>query len=246
VFGPLTNLSKLLLQNNNLTALDFTTLLTLPKLNSVNLCMNPGVFPSCSDWPGLKKILLVNGSAVPVSYPCPVSSTTRSTTPALKTTTSNSGCGCNCTTLAKLQQKMNDIVATTNSLFSSCSSSTTTAIKTTTPSTSTCSPSPAACLAHYWPIANSSVTDTITCKNATSVSPRFASDRFGVANQAIWVNSAATAWSLPADFYYQGDTTTTMWVMKVDFQGTPHCNNNIYGSILLFSFSMSNRNIGPS
>jgi hypothetical protein len=72
------------------------------------------------------------------------------------------------------------------------------------------------CLAHHWPIGNNAVTDAITGKSATSYggSPQFAADRNGVINGAILVNSSSSAWKLPEDTYFQGDTTLTLWVKK--------------------------------
>jgi hypothetical protein len=56
----------------------------------------------------------------------------------------------------------------------------------------------------------------ITGENATSSSPQFVTDRSGVAKGAIQVNSSASAWQLPPGRYFQGDTTVTMWVKKIE------------------------------
>jgi hypothetical protein len=57
------------------------------------------------------------------------------------------------------------------------------------------------------------VTDIVTAKQATSLgSPQFVPDRNGVVNSAILVNSTFSAWQLPVDTYFQGDTTVTLWV----------------------------------
>jgi hypothetical protein len=120
--------------------------------------------------------------------------------------------------LAQVQLSLNDLVA------SSCQSITTT----TTPTRTTC-------LGHYWPIGNQSVTDTITGKQATSLGlPQFFSDRNGLADGAILVNSTFSAWQLPVDTYVQGDTTVTLWV-----KGNEKCSsfysgflqNSVFGNL---------------
>jgi hypothetical protein len=100
-------------------------------------------------------------------------------------------------------------------------STTTKSTQTTTPtSTTTVSSSSSsigvACAGHYWPIGNSTVTDMITGKNATSLgSPLFVKDRFGVAGGAFQVSNASNAWRLPNDTYFTGDFTMTMWLNKI-------------------------------
>jgi hypothetical protein len=79
------------------------------------------------------------------------------------------------------------------------------------------------CVGNYWPIGNQSVTDVITGQGATSDSPLFVTDRFGVTDGAIQVNSNANSWQLPAGKYFQGDTTVTLWVKKFE------CSYNPYG-----------------
>jgi hypothetical protein len=130
--------------------------------------------------------------------------TTKKTTVTTTTTTTASSSCCNCAALAKIQQSLNDLVA------SSCQSpitSTKTSTRTTTVPTST------KCVGHYWPIENQKVTDTITGKQATSLgSPQFAPDRNGIAYGAILINSTSSVWQLPADNYFQGDTSVSMWI----------------------------------
>jgi hypothetical protein len=142
---------------------------------------------------------------------------TTAVTQQTKSSSSGSGC-CDCTSIAKLQKSIADLVTSANDVFSSCSSP----------------PTPIACLGHYWPIGNQSVTDTVTGKSATSNgSPRFISDRNGVADGALWVNgSAATAWQLPTDTYFQGDTTVTMWLKK------SLCQSGSYGDFFFFNFKI--------
>jgi hypothetical protein len=91
---------------------------------------------------------------------------------------------------------------------------TTTTTKSTQTTTTSSYSSSVACAGHYWPIGKNAVTDVITGKNATSASPLFATDRFGVSNGAIQVNSGANAWRLPNDTYFTGDFTMTMWLYK--------------------------------
>jgi hypothetical protein len=146
--------------------------------------------------------------------------------PTISKPSTSSSC-CNCAPSAKLaqlsqsldvfQQSLAGLVASVKDTYSSCSVTTTVSPFTTTTSASACASSASVpCLVHYWPIRKQSVTDTITCKNATSSNPLFAKDRFGVANEAIWVNSsAANGWHLPQSKYFQGDTTVTMWVKKI-------------------------------
>jgi hypothetical protein len=71
------------------------------------------------------------------------------------------------------------------------------------------------CVGHYWPIAHKTVTDTIGGKSAKSEKPQFVMDRFGVANEAISVNSSASSWILPTGNFFQCNTTLTMWVKKI-------------------------------
>ncbi len=75
-------------------------------------------------------------------------------------------------------------------------------------------PAVSTCIANYWPIVNSLVLDPIGGMNATSTTPQFVTDRFGTLNSAIHVNSAASAWTLPAGSYTQGDFTATLWVQR--------------------------------
>jgi hypothetical protein len=128
--------------------------------------------------------------------------------------------------LTPVQVKL-DMNSTYSSMISGmCSIATT--VTTTSTSTKSTTTTVQSCAGHYWPIANQSVTDVITGLNATSLgSPQFVTDRNGVANGAIWVNSIATAWQLPVDTYYQGDTTVTMWLKKVA------CQFGVYGNITL-------------
>jgi hypothetical protein len=94
-------------------------------------------------------------------------------------------------------------------------STTTSTTTTTTAATSLTSP----CLAHYWPIDNKTVLDVITGQFSTSKgSPQFVTDRNGLASGAILLNSSSSAWQLPVDTYFQGDTTITMWVKKITCQ----------------------------
>jgi hypothetical protein len=101
---------------------------------------------------------------------------------------------------------------TTATSTTTSTSFTSTSTATTTSNSATLS----GCVGHYWPIGNRAVTDLITGRNGTSQTPQFVADRNGVANGAIWVNgSVETTWQLPADTYFQGDTTMTMWVKKI-------------------------------
>jgi hypothetical protein len=127
--------------------------------------------------------------------------------------------------LSQAQVKL-DMNATYNSMTGCPNAITPTTISTSTTTTSTATTNQikTTCSGHYWPIANQTVTDVITGLNATSLgSPQFVTDRNGVANGAIWVNGTmATAWQLPVDTYFQGDTTITMWVKKIACQVVPY------------------------
>jgi hypothetical protein len=85
----------------------------------------------------------------------------------------------------------------------------------TSTSSSITNPVVDSCMGNYWPIESGTVTDKITGQSATSLSPQFVADRFGLANGAILVKSVDNAWTLPVGRYYQGDTTITMWVKKL-------------------------------
>jgi hypothetical protein len=88
------------------------------------------------------------------------------------------------------------------------------------------------CVGNYWPVTNGAVSDTVGGMNATCSLPRFTTDRFGVANEAITVMSSADSWRLPFGRYYQGDTTMTMWVNKLQCSSYgPYGINMIYFSI---------------
>jgi hypothetical protein len=117
----------------------------------------------------------------------------------------------------------------TNATSTSTTTTTSTSTRSTSSTTTTLSSTttaPSSCAGHYWPIGNNAVTDTITGLSATSLgSPQFVTDRNGVANGAIWVNSLTTAWQLPVDTYYQGDTTVTMWLKKMA------CQEGNYGNL---------------
>jgi hypothetical protein len=144
------------------------------------------------------------------------------TTKTTKSTTKSGSC-CNCAALAQIQQSLNNLIAT------SCQSSTTP----TKPSTSTTtSPTGGAkCVGHYWPIGNQMVTDIVTGKQATSLgSPQFVTDRNGSANGAILVNSTSSAWQLPVDTYFQGDTTVTLWVKA----NAAYCSDSAFGNCYIF------------
>jgi hypothetical protein len=84
------------------------------------------------------------------------------------------------------------------------------------------------CVGNYWPVTNDRVIDIVGGMNATCSSPTLASDRFGVANEAITVTGQSTAWNLPVGHYFQGDTTMTMWVNKVACSNNGPFGNCIY------------------
>jgi hypothetical protein len=74
-----------------------------------------------------------------------------------------------------------------------------------------------ACVSHYWPVANKAVEDVIGDQSAASNgSPRFAKNRFGVADGALRIFSKGTTWWLPPGSYIKGDTTLTMWLKKIE------------------------------
>jgi hypothetical protein len=78
--------------------------------------------------------------------------------------------------------------------------------------------------------------DLVTASQATSLgSPQFVPDRNGVANSAILVNSSSSAWQLPVDTYFQGDTTVTLWVktMSIFYY---EAFGNFYSVLYLFAF----------
>jgi hypothetical protein len=65
-------------------------------------------------------------------------------------------------------------------------------------------------------VVNLTFTDVIGGKNATKGNAQpgyiYDFDRFGDQVGAILVQDQASAWTLPAGNYIQGDTTITMWV----------------------------------
>jgi hypothetical protein len=84
---------------------------------------------------------------------------------------------------------------------------------------------------------NQAVMDLVTASQATSLgSPQFVPDRNGVANSAILVNSSSSAWQLPVDTYFQGDTTVTLWAKRVSAcpSGTDSAALGIFYSVLYF------------
>jgi hypothetical protein len=96
---------------------------------------------------------------------------------------------------------------------------TTTTIQTTTTTVTTRSTTTVlypSCITHYWPIQDDDARDVIGGKNAYSYSPQFAEDRMGFENGSILINSRLSGWQLPDGVYFQGDTTLTLWVNKVE------------------------------
>jgi hypothetical protein len=140
---------------------------------------------------------------------------------------------------------------TTPILKSSTPSAFTKAIQTTTTTASTLSPTKAitttstttrvstSCVGHYWPVANKAVDDVIGHHSAESNgSPKFTTDRFGLADEALRIYNNVTAWRLPRGRYVKGDTTITMWIKKIE------CNKWApYGNFILFLFDDFNLNL---
>jgi hypothetical protein len=69
-------------------------------------------------------------------------------------------------------------------------------------------------LISYWPINSFSsnlTTDYIGGKTATSSSPTYQADRFGVASGAIRISSCSNYYSIPPGVYFSGDFTVMFW-----------------------------------
>jgi hypothetical protein len=109
--------------------------------------------------------------------------------------------------------------------------------ETTTTATTTKSPYPS-CLAHYWSIENESVNDLVGGKHASSASPQFITDRNGMANGAILINSSSSIWQLPEHNYFQGDTTITMWVKKNACLNQAYSNKIISVNLIKLNYTL--------